>query len=381
MDPAENSGTSMLKRVLITGGAGFIGSHLAEALLRNGLRAKGDARVVLVDTLDASPSRERKHGNLIDVRAAGEFNLHDVDVCDLARLRAVFRREQPEIVVHLAARAGVRESIAYPQAYEQTNVGGTLNLLELCREFRAERMILASSSSVYGATSRVPFSEDDVELRPLSPYAATKLGAELHCAAYAQVHGLPVIALRLFDVYGPRQRPDQVVSKFTAAIEAGEPVQIFGDGSSSRDYTWIGDAVAGFLAAMRMEIATRPAHERAAETPGSLVLSESAGEESTYRVYNLASAAPVKLTELLDQLEQVMGRNAKREFLPAQAGDLPLTWANISKARRALNFRPAMPLEDGLRRFVAWYRGQHAPAGPNAPIELPPSRKSATGGA
>jgi UDP-glucuronate 4-epimerase len=368
MIPANDDYSSgpLHKRVLLTGGAGFIGSHLAEALLKSG------AQLTIVDNLDPFYSPEWKRGNLATIAEAGRFDFHQTDICDLPRLREAFQKSQPEIVIHLAARAGVRPSIANPVAYEQTNVGGTLNVLELCREFRVERMIFGSSSSVYGATSRAPFSEDEVELRPLSPYAATKLSGELHCATFAQVHGLPVIALRLFTVYGPRQRPDLAIHKFTALLESGQPVPIFGDGSTGRDYTWVGDVVAGILAAVRKNLGeelprkntrrnTKDTSKGSAKNRGEHLISRagSASEASApYRVYNLGNSNPVRLSELVEKLEAATGRKARRQFLPMQPGDLDLTWANISRAQRELRYHPAMPFTEGLERFVRWHRLQ-----------------------
>lgn len=332
------------KRILLTGGAGFIGSHVAETLLKSG------AQLSIVDNLDPFYPPEWKRGNLAAIAEVGRFDFHQTDICDPARLREAFQKSHPEIVIHLAARAGVRPSIANPLAYEQTNVGGTLNVLELCREFRVERLIFGSSSSVYGATSRVPFCEDEVALRPLSPYAATKLSGELHCATFAQIHGLPVIALRLFTVYGPRQRPDLAIHKFTALIESGQSIPIFGDGSTGRDYTWVSDVVSGILAALMTA--------RVGIRPEGFTSEEGSGKEARapYRVYNLGNSRPVKLSELIEELEAATGRKAQRQFLPLQPGDLNLTWANISRAQRELVYRPSMPFTEGLRRFVAWYR-------------------------
>jgi UDP-glucuronate 4-epimerase len=241
------------------------------------------------------------------------------------------------VVIHLAARAGVRPSIAEPHLYERVNVGGTLNLLELCREFPPSKFIFGSSSSVYGATSRVPFSEDQVELRPISPYAATKLAGEMLCYTYAHLFRLPVICLRFFTVYGPRQRPDLAIHKFTALIEAGKPLPIFGDGSTGRDYTYIDDILTGVMAALDYG----PRAEK-----GS----------AAFEIFNLGNSHPVKLTELVELLARVTGRKAVQQQKPVQPGDVPLTWADISKASRLLGYRPATQFEEGLRQFVAWYR-------------------------
>jgi UDP-glucuronate 4-epimerase len=318
------------KRILLTGGAGFIGSHVAEALLRRG------AALSVVDCLDHFYSSAWKKGNLEEIRRTGSFEFFDSDICEVEKMRETMAAARPNVVIHLAARAGVRPSIEQPRLYELVNVGGTLNLLELCREFRVEKFIFGSSSSVYGASSRAPFSEEQPELHPISPYAATKLSGELFCYTYAHLHGLPSICLRFFTVFGPRQRPDLAIHKFVARIERGEPLPIFGDGNTGRDYTYIEDIVAGVLSA----IDYMP--HRADGAP--------------FEVFNLGNSRPVKLTELLELIEKVTGKKAIRDYKDPQPGDVPLTWADISKARRLLGYQPQMALEDGLRKFVAWYR-------------------------
>ncbi len=316
-------------KILLTGGAGFIGSHLAEALLQRG------SQLTIVDNLDPFYPPHWKRANLAAIRAAGEFSFQQADICELSRLRAIFKSARPQIVIHLAARAGVRPSIADPVAYQHTNVYGTSNVLELCREFGVQRLIFASSSSVYGAAGRIPLSEDHVCLRPLSPYAATKLAGERLCYGCSHLQSIPIVALRLFTVYGPRQRPDLAIHKFTSLIEAGQPVPVFGDGSAARDYTWVEDTVAGILAAIRVPMPV-------SGTP--------------YAVYNLGNSIPVSLATLLSKLEEITGREANRKMFPQQPGDAAFTWADISKSRRELNFRPATSLAEGLNKFVAWFR-------------------------
>jgi len=245
-------------------------------------------------------------------------------------------RARPDVVIHLAARAGVRPSIEQPQLYEWVNVAGTLNLLEKCRQLSVRKFLFGSSSSVYGATSRVPFSENQLELRPVSVYAATKLSGEMLCYTYAHLFALPVICLRFFTVYGPRQRPDLAINKFTRLIEAGQPVPIFGDGLTGRDYTWVGDIVAGVTAAIDYE-------------PHPV-------DGVPFEVFNLGNSRPVGLSEMVQLLERIIGKKAILQRNPLQPGDVPLTWADISKACRLLGYRPGMPLEKGLEQFVAWYR-------------------------
>ena len=322
------------QRVLLTGGAGFIGSNLAEALLGRG------AALTIVDNLDSFYPSAWKRDNLQAVRQAGPFEFFEADICDSKALHEIFARTRPEAVIHLAARAGVRPSIEQPVLYEQVNISGTVRLLELCREYGVKKLLFGSSSSVYGATSKAPFSEDQVELRPISPYAATKLAGEMLCYTYAHLFALPVICLRFFTVYGPRQRPDLAIHKFTALMEAGKPVPIFGDGSTGRDYTFVDDIVAGILAAL----------ERTPRTE----------DGPPFEVFNLGNSHPVKLGELVELLERVTGRSAIREQKPLQPGDVPLTWANITKAAKVLDYHPATRLEEGLARFVAWYRSTAA---------------------
>jgi|ERR1700730_822063 len=318
------------QRVLLTGGAGFIGSHVAENLLRRGVK------VTIVDNLDEFYPPAWKKANLADVRRAGEYDLTLADICDEKACREIFARARPDAIIHLAARAGVRPSIEQPLLYERVNVQGTLNLLELSREFGVKRFLFGSSSSVYGASSKAPFSEDQVELRPISPYAATKLAGEMLCYTYAHLFGLQVICLRFFTVYGPRQRPDLAIRKFTALMEGGKPIPIFGDGSTGRDYTYVDDIIAGIMAALVYQIGM---------TSGP-----------AFEIFNLGNSMPVKLTELVDLLESVTGHRAVRNFKNDQPGDVPLTWANISKAATLLGYRPQVRFEEGLSRFVSWYR-------------------------
>ena len=225
--------STMPTRVLLTGGAGFIGSHLAEALLRRG------AELTIVDCLDDFYSPAWKRANLEEIRKVCPYEFAAVDICDFEKIRGVAASARPEIIIHLAARAGVRPSIEQPLLYERVNIAGTLNLLEICRQTGIQKFIFGSSSSVYGATSKAPFSEDQVECKPISPYAATKLADELLCYTYAHLFKLTAICLRFFTVYGPRQRPDLAIHKFTSLLEAGKPMPIFGDGSTGRDYTFV----------------------------------------------------------------------------------------------------------------------------------------------
>jgi UDP-glucuronate 4-epimerase len=322
---------SNFSRVLLTGGAGFIGSHLAEALLRRG------SRLSIVDELNDFYSPERKKANLAEVRQVGEFEFFQADICDKSNLREAFESFRPDTIVHLAARAGVRPSLQDPALYERVNIAGTLNVLELCREFEVPKFIFGSSSSVYGVAERVPFSESNTELRPISPYAATKLAGEMLCFTYAYLYGLTAVCLRFFTVYGPRQRPDLAIHKFTGLLETEHPLPIFGDGLSGRDYTYVEDIVAGVLASIEYGPASGPGNSR-------------------FDIFNLGNSHPVRLGELVELLEKATGRRAVRQQLPEQPGDVPITWADISKAKRLLGYDPQTPIEKGLEQFVSWYR-------------------------
>jgi UDP-glucuronate 4-epimerase len=318
------------KRIVLTGGAGFIGSHLAAALLRRGMQ------LTIIDILDNFYSPIWKKSNLEDIRRVGKFEFVQVDICDVENVRKALATAQPEALIHLAARAGVRPSIEQPLLYEQVNVAGTINLLEICRQVQVPQFIFGSSSSVYGESSRTPFSEDQVELRPVSPYAATKLSGEMLCYTYSHLYRLRVVCLRFFTVYGPRQRPDLAIHKFLSLLEAGKPIPFFGDGSSGRDYTYVDDIVSGILAALDYV------------PPSSAV--------APFEVFNLGNSHPVKLIDLVATLERVTGHNAILDKQPMQPGDVPLTWANIDKAVSLLGYKPSMPLEAGLTAFVEWYR-------------------------
>ena len=315
--------------VLLTGGAGFIGSHLSEALLRRGLQLS------VVDNLDDFYSPGAKRANLEEVRKVGNFEFCELDLCDFDALLQAISKLRPDTIIHLAARAGVRPSIENPQLYERVNVAGTVNLLEAARQVSVKRFIFGSSSSVYGVTNRVPFVEDDPCLRPISPYAATKLAGEFFCHTYAHLYGLSTVCLRFFTVYGPRQRPDLAIRKFATLMEAGKPIPVFGDGSMGRDYTFVDDTVAGVLAAVEYQFPPT-------ETP--------------FDIFNLGNSNPVSLNELIVTLERVTGRIAIRDQRQLQPGDVPITWANIEKSSRMLGYRPATSLAEGLEKFVRWLR-------------------------
>ena len=311
-------------KVLVTGGAGFIGSHLAERLILDG------CEVTVLDDLNDFYSPALKRANLDAVRRAGPFEFHEADICDGARMDAIFGQRRPEVVVHLAARAGVRPSIEQPLLYERVNGHGTIAVLEAARRAGVGKFVFASSSSIYGATHSIPFREDAYPHLPISPYAATKLAGEAFCHTYSSLYGLSVVCLRLFTVYGPRQRPDLAIRKFAGGIARGWPIPVYGDGSTSRDYTFVDDTIAGIVAAMHYDCA--------------------------YETFNLGAGSPVPLMRLIELLEAAIGRKAILERHPDQPGDVPATFADISKARRLLGYEPVTPIEKGIRLFVQWYQ-------------------------
>lgn len=317
-----------MKHALVTGGAGFIGSHLVDSLLAD------DWAVTVLDDFDPFYDPAVKEENLRP--HAGHRNLVLVrgDIRRAGELREV--RGRYDVIVHLAARAGVRPSIADPRGYQDVNVAGTQEMLELARTLEVPQFVFASSSSVYGVNPDVPWSEDDAVLRPISPYASTKVSGELLGHVYSHLYGIRFIALRFFTVYGPRQRPDLAIHKFARYMLQGRPIPVFGDGSTRRDYTFITDVVRGVRAAM------------AYETP--------------YAVINLGNNQMVSLSEMIAGLERALGVRATVERLPLQPGDVPQTWANVEKAAALLGYTPSTRYEDGVAAFVRWLRSRSEPA-------------------
>jgi len=314
--------------VLITGGAGFIGSHLAERRL-----ARGD-RVVVLDDFNDFYDPRRKRRNVAAHDSSPRFRLVEGDIRDRALVFRLFAEERFEAVMHLAARAGVRPSLAAPVLYEEVNCVGTLHLLEAAVAHGRPRFLFASSSSVYGINAKVPFSEEDPIDRPISPYATTKRAGELHVYTAHHLHGLSAICLRFFTVYGPRQRPEMAIARFIEAIERGEPITLYGDGGSRRDYTYIDDIADGVEAALDL----------------------GAG----FEIINLGGARPVTLAALVTRIEEATGKTARVRREPDQPGDVPVTYADVTKAERLLRFRARVPLDEGLRRAVDWYRRECA---------------------
>jgi len=309
--------------VLVTGGAGFIGSHLVESLLADG-RA-----VVCVDDFNDFYDPALKRANAAAHARNPLFTLIEADIRDLDAMRAAFRRGFGQ-VVHLAARAGVRPSVEQPLLYLDVNERGTLILLECCREFGVRSFIFASSSSVYGINSKVPFSEDDPISRPASPYAATKRAGELMCHTWHHLYGIHATCLRFFTVYGPRQRPDLAIHKFARLMTAGAEVPIYGDGSMRRDFTYVDDIISGVRAAM--------------------------DKDFPYEIFNLGNSNPISVSELVSLLERHLGLEARTVRKPVPPGDVPITCADVSRSAELLGYRVTTPIDEGIAKFCAWFR-------------------------
>ena len=318
----------MRNTVFITGVAGFIGSHVALALLRC-----GDA-VFGLDNFDPFYDRSIKERNLAPLREFAGFRFLEGDIRDAAALSRWGAGESPRALIHLAAKAGVRPSLADPAGYADVNVMGTVRVLCFARDRSIPRVLFASSSSVYGGNEKVPFAEDDFVDRPVSPYAATKKAGELLCHTWTHLYGMDIVALRFFTVYGPGQRPEMAIHKFTRRLFEGREIEIYGDGTTRRDYTYIDDIVSGVVGA----------------------LSAPRG----YRVYNLGESATLSLDDLVALLERATGIRAKRKVLPPQPGDVPVTFADISRARAEIGYAPKTDVEEGVKRFVQWYRDMAA---------------------
>jgi UDP-glucuronate 4-epimerase len=315
-----------MKSILITGGAGFIGSHLVDRLL-----AEGGWRITVVDDFNDFYDPAIKRENVRTRLSNPDYQLVEADIRNPSALEQAFDGPAFDCIVHLAARAGVRPSLKEPRLYVETNINGTLNLLELARTNGVKQFVFGSSSSVYGMNMKVPFSEDDPIFNPISPYAATKAAGELICHSYAHLYDLRIVCLRFFTVYGSRQRLDLAIHKFAKLISAGKPIPVFGDGTTRRDYTYIDDIIAGVRAAMDYD-------------------------QSNYEVINLGESRTVELRELISLLEQALGQTAEIDRQPLQPGDVPQTFADISKARALLGYDPQTQIEAGIEKFVEWFR-------------------------
>lgn len=314
--------------IYITGVAGFIGSHVAEALLRRGDRVAG------LDNLDPFYARSLKARNLAILSGYPGFHFTEGDIRDEDALRRWGDGSSPAALIHMAAKAGVRPSVADPAGYADVNVSGTVRVLSWARDRAVPRVLFASSSSVYGGNTKVPFSEDDPVDNPVSPYAATKKAGELLCHTFTHLYGMNIASLRFFTVYGPRQRPEMAIHKFTRLLFEGKEIEVYGDGTSRRDYTYIDDVVEGVLGAL-------------AAPPG-------------HRIFNLGESATISLSDLITLLERSTGRKASLRFLPVQPGDVPVTYADIDRARAEIGYDPKVPVAEGVDRFVEWYRGNLA---------------------
>jgi UDP-glucuronate 4-epimerase len=312
--------------ILVTGGAGFIGSHLIEHLLDR------EDTVVALDNLNDYYDPKIKERNIQPSLASKNLTFVKGDILDVPLLERVFSENAFDVIVHLAARAGVRPSLMQPILYEEVNCRGTLNLLELARKKNIRRFVFASSSSVYGNVKTIPFTEDARIDRPVSPYAATKAAGELYCHNYHHLYGISATALRFFTVYGPRQRPDMAIHKFTDLIDRGKPIPFYGDGSTERDYTYYTDIIKGVTASIDRDLG--------------------------YEIINLGESQTTRLAELVAIIEDKLGKKAILDKQPMQPGDVVMTCADVSKARRLLDYAPSTTVEEGVEKFVEWYVGE-----------------------
>jgi UDP-glucuronate 4-epimerase len=315
-----------MSTILVTGGAGFIGSHLCERLLSDGVK------VICLDNFDTfyDPKIKIKNAEGIAKKFPDLFDLVTGDIRNPEHLKGIFQKNKVDFVVHLAARAGVRPSIADPLLYQDVNIRGTIVLLEAFKENGIKNFVFASSSSVYGENQRVPFTEMDLDIQPISPYGATKRAGELLCYSYHHLYGMNTACLRIFTAYGPRQRPEMAIHKFTRLIDRGEKIPIYGDGSSRRDYTYIGDLIDGILGVIR--------HHKG------------------FEIYNLGESQTTSLKELIRLIEEVFGKKANIETMEFQPGDVSVTYADITKAKRMLKYQPKVKMKEGIQRFVEWYK-------------------------
>lgn len=313
-----------MKSILVTGSAGFIGSHFTDSLLQQ------NKFVIGVDNLNDYYNPKWKMENIAKFASKRNFVFIKEDILNKSSLRKIFKKYKPEAIVHLAARAGVRPSIEDAPLYQKVNIEGTLNLFEAAKLYPVKKFVFASSSSVYGNQKKVPFSEDDQVSRPVSPYAVTKLAGEMLAHTYAYLHKIPTICLRFFTVYGPNGRPDMAPYLFTEALVKEKPIKKFGDGSTSRDYTYVEDIVSGINASLLLK--------------------------TSYEVFNLGNSSPITLNNYIDTLERVVGKKAIIKNYPSFAGDVEKTFADISKAKKLLGYNPKTSLEKGLKKFTLWYK-------------------------
>ncbi|HQU86935.1 MAG TPA: GDP-mannose 4,6-dehydratase [Pyrinomonadaceae bacterium] len=320
----------MKKNILVTGGAGFIGSHLVERLLGEGVW-----NVSVVDNFNEFYSTAVKRKNIAGFAENDNFRLYENDICDTDAIENIFAENDFDAVVHLAAWAGVRPSLLNPKLYTEVNVCGTLNLLEAAKHYGVKQFVFGSSSSVYGINSKIPFSEDDKIYQTISPYAATKASGEFLCHTYSHLYDLRTVCLRFFTVYGARQRPDLAIHKFSRLIWEGKPIPMFGDGTTRRDYTYVDDIIQGVRAAIDYD-------------------------KADFEIFNLGESQTIELKDLIALLEENLGKKAVIERKPMQPGDVPITFADISKAKELLNYNPTTKIEDGIPKFVEWFKNEAA---------------------
>lgn len=331
-----------MTRIWVTGAAGFIGSHVSRRLLD-----RGD-EVIGIDNINDYYDVRLKHARLEPLQTEERFQFFQADVADRSAMEELFQKAPGEIVIHLAAQAGVRYSLTHPHAYVDSNLVGFINILEGCRHQRVRHLAYASSSSVYGANTRMPFSVHDNVDHPLSLYAATKKANELMAHTYSHLYGLPTTGLRFFTVYGPWGRPDMALFLFTKAILEGRPIDVFNEGKMRRDFTYIDDIVEGIIRVADQPAAPCPTWGGESPDPGT--------SQAPYRVYNIGNHEPVELEYFIATLEKALGRKAEKNLLPMQPGDVPATYADVTDLMNDVGFQPATPIEEGIRRFVAWYR-------------------------
>jgi UDP-glucuronate 4-epimerase len=334
-------------KLLVTGAAGFIGFHCAQRLLE-----RGD-EVIGLDNLNAYYDPTLKSARLEILMRHPAFRFVKADVADREAMERLFREQKFQRVVHLAAQAGVRYSIINPHVYVQSNISGFLHVIEGCRHHGVEHLVYASTSSVYGANTRMPFSEQQNVDHPLTLYAATKKANELMAHSYSSLYGLPTTGLRFFTVYGPWGRPDMALFLFTKNILAGAPIDVFNDGQHQRDFTYIDDIVQGVLAAVDQVAAADPRWDSTAPDPAT--------SSAPYRIYNIGNQKPVALLRYIEVLERCLGKRARKNLLPMQPGDLPDTWADVTALARDVGYRPRTDLEAGVKQFVEWYLGYYHP--------------------
>lgn len=312
-------------KILITGGAGFIGSRLSEKLLFN-----KNNKVYIIDNFDPFYPKSDKLKNISEIKKLKNFKLYETDIVNKTKLGSILHRIKPDVIIHLAAKAGVRNSIEDPIAYFKTNIEGTMNLLEIAKDLKIKNFVFGSSSSVYGERSKVPFNETDNIDYPISPYGLTKVSGEKMCKIYSSYYGMNITCLRFFTVYGPRQRPDLAIHKFINNIENGKEITLFGDGNTFRDYTYVDDIVEG--------------------------IAKCISNRHRFEVFNLGNSKPIKLKELIKHLEKALGKKAIIKWMPDQPGDVSKTYADIKKAKKVLKWQPKTDFAQGIAKMVEWYR-------------------------